>query len=300
MFVGEAPDLDVFAAPLGPWAFWLQHRGITHSLVGFIAQALFFAWAFRRWDPGVYWRRAALYLVPLLLHGFCDYLTSYGVPLLSPFSFHEFSADVTPSVTLIPLIFMAWGLVRLYRNGREGWGATRSLWLAWAVYVVFSFGGQAYAAHLMAPFTDGTDRVTVVSGVLNPFGWTAVEQRAQCCRYHATHINILTRSIRPGLTLEAGTDELPVVSSMQSDLVRRFVATTRWPVARTTSTPFGWDVDWGKVLFSTRGLVRAQIRAEVGLDGKLIRAEHLFEFWDPKENKVDVGPAEPINATQKN
>src|SRR4051794_30138701 len=74
MLLGEVPDLDILAAPLGPWAFWLQHRGISHSLIGFVVEALFFAWAFRKWDPGAYWHRAALYSLPLFLHGFCDYL----------------------------------------------------------------------------------------------------------------------------------------------------------------------------------------------------------------------------------
>jgi membrane-bound metal-dependent hydrolase YbcI (DUF457 family) len=290
-FLSEAPDFDVLLAPLGPWAFWLQHRGISHSLLGFVLQALFYAWVFKKWDPGAYWQRAALYFLPFLFHGFCDYLTSYGVPLLSPFSFREFSADVVPAVTIIPIIFMIAGLVPLLRAHRQGWRATRPVWAAWAVYILFSFGNRAYATHLMKPYSNG-DQMTVVSGLANPFGWTAVEQRAQCCRYIAMRVNTLTRTVKPGLTLEAGTDEMPILTSLGSDLVHQFITTNRWPVARATPTANGWDVDWGKVLFSSRGVVRGQVLVKVGLDGKLIKAEHEFVFWSPVENKVPVGPVE--------
>jgi membrane-bound metal-dependent hydrolase YbcI (DUF457 family) len=290
-FLSEAPDFDVFLAPLGPWAFWLQHRGISHSLVGFAAQALFYAWVFQKLDPGAYWQRAALYLLPFLFHGFCDYLTSYGVPMLSPFTFREFSADIAPAVTVIPIIFMSIGLIPLLRDGRQGWRATRPVWLCWAAYLLFSLAGQAYAGHLMKPYTNG-DKMTVVSGLVNPFGWTAVEQRAQCCRYVATHVNTLTRRVTPGLTLEAGTDEMPILTSLGSDLAHHFITNNRWPVARATPTANGWNVDWGKVIFSSRGLVRGQVRVQIGLDGKIVKADHIFEFWSPAENKVPVGPVE--------
>ncbi len=292
-FLGDAPDLDVIAAPLGSWAFWIQHRGITHSLFGFVLQALFYAGVFKKWDPGIYWKRVALYSVPLFLHGFCDYLTSYGVPLLSPFTFRDFSADVTPAITIIPIIFMLMGLVPLMRADRAGWRATRSMWGAWAIYILFSFGGQAYAGHLMQPYSNG-DRMTVVAGLINPFGWTAVEQRAQCCRYVATRINVLTRKIRPGLTLEAGTDDMPILDSLGSTMVHEFIADSRWPVARATPLGSGWNVDWGKVIFSSRGIVRGQVRVQLGLDGKIIKQEHVFTFWNPTENKVPVGPVETV------
>src|SRR5690242_11931545 len=81
VFLGAAPDLDVLASGLGSWAFALQHRGISHSLVGVFLQAVFYAWAFKSFDRGLFWRRAGHYSLPLALHVACDYLTSFGVPL---------------------------------------------------------------------------------------------------------------------------------------------------------------------------------------------------------------------------
>lgn len=297
MFLSEAPDLDVVFSPLGSWAFFLQHRGISHSFVGVIAQAIFFAWVLKRWDPGAFWQRAALYSVPLFLHSFCDFLTSYGVPLFSPFTLRDFSADVTPAITVIPIVFMLWGLIPMIREQRQGWRYTKPIWAAWGIYLMFSFGSQAYASHLMKPYENGTDRISIVSGMLNPFGWTAVEQRADCCRYRASHINVLTRKIEPKMVLEAGTDQMAVLGSMASSEVQHFMAISRWPVARTTPTDSGWNVDWGKVIFSSRGVVRGQVRVQVGLDGKILKEGHIFEFWDPEEHEVPVGPTQGVKPT---
>jgi hypothetical protein len=230
--------------------------------------------------------------MPLLLHTFCDYLTSYGVPLFSPFTFREYSADVVPAVTVIPMLFMAWGLHRIHQARRHGWSATKPLWMAWAAYLLVSFGGQAYAGHLMQPYRTPEDRVTIVSGLFNPFGWTAVEQRSQCCRYQASRINVITRSVRPNMTLEAGTDELTILGSLASDEVQRFIGLNRWPVARAIPTESGWNVEWGKVIFSSRGVVKGQLRVYMGLDGKIKKEEHIFDFWDPVENSAPVGPVE--------
>ena len=288
VFLSSAPDLDFLAVPLGPWAFWLQHRGITHSFFGVLMQALFYAWLFRRFDPGAYWHRAALYAVPLFLHNFCDYLTSYGVPLLSPFSFRDFSGDLAPAVTLIPALFMAWGLFRLHQQKRHGWSATRPLWAAWGLYLAFSFGSKAYASHLMKPYANGADQLAVVSGLINPFGWTAVEQWGDCCRYRSHRINVLKNAVRPGMTLETNPADPVVAITLKSERVQRYVATNRWPVARVLPASNGWNVDWGKIIFSSRGVVRGQLRVQLGSDGKVLAEYPHFTFWNPVEHRVDV------------
>src|SRR4051812_38611963 len=93
-FLGSAPDLDVFFNGLGSWAWIIQHRGITHSLLGIVLQSLFYAWVFARWDQGPYRERAIHYSLPIGAHILCDYLTAFGVPLFSPFIFKEYSADL--------------------------------------------------------------------------------------------------------------------------------------------------------------------------------------------------------------
>jgi hypothetical protein len=73
MFLGTAPDLDVLFNGLGSWAFWLQHRGISHSILGIVVQTLLYAWIFQKWDVGSYRQRAWHYFLPLFLHSFCGF-----------------------------------------------------------------------------------------------------------------------------------------------------------------------------------------------------------------------------------
>ncbi len=138
MFLGAAPDLDVVFNVFGGWAFWLQHRGISHSILGVVAQALFYSLVFQKWDKGSFAERAWHYSLPLFFHSVCDYLTSFGVPLLSPFSFQEYSADLMGGLALLPILFMSVGLVRIYQKGSFGWSATRPLWMGWLLYFMMA------------------------------------------------------------------------------------------------------------------------------------------------------------------
>ncbi|MCG3205335.1 MAG: hypothetical protein KCHDKBKB_02055 [Elusimicrobia bacterium] len=283
MFLGEAPDLDVFFGGLGPWAFWLHHRGITHSFFGVGVQAIFYALLFGIWDKGPFKQRLLHYACPLLLHACCDYLTSYGVPLLSPFDFTEFSGNLMTAITVIPLLFMSIGLMVLNRKKIEGWRATRWLWMAWGVTLLFAYSGKTQAQKIMEPFKG---HVTVVSGLLNPIGWTAVVQGASCCDYQAHWVNSITGNTREGLKVKTDLDFFPIQASLQSPQVKRFQETIRWPVARALSqADGGWIVEWGKVIFSSRGMVRGLLSVQVSTTGALSDEKRIFTFWTPNENK---------------
>lgn len=280
MFLGEAPDLDVFFGGFGPGAFWLQHRGITHSFFGVAIQAVLFFWIFSRWDKGPRLERLWHYAIPLFLHVCCDYLTSYGIPLLSPFNFKEFSGDFVPAITLVPLVFMLLGLGYLHRNKKEGWVASRPIWAAWGLYLLLSLSGKAYAFHLAQPLEG---KVTVVSGLMNPASWTAVAQDGACCRYRAHRINTLFGKKKTGIVVDTDKDDSVIRASLQSPGIRRFVETTRWPVARKIAHQADWKVEWGKMLFSSRGMVRGQWSVDVDAQGHVSNETRIFNFWTPGE-----------------
>src|ERR1051326_1285203 len=147
--LGMAPDLDVLGNFLPGWAMAFQHRGITHSVVGLILQALFYAWILQRWDVGPFKERLFHYAIPIGAHILADLLTPYGVPLLAPFNFREFSFDLLSSLNLIPLVLMGVGLWWLHRRDRHGWRETRFLWVMWALYLVVSVTEKTYAAFIV-------------------------------------------------------------------------------------------------------------------------------------------------------
>jgi len=111
--LGTVPDLDVAAGLFGPYANWLYHRGITHSIFfGPVVGPLFgwALWRFFRWRArrrggtdmlhGPEELRAWIWLsiLALFTHPIIDIFTSYGTQLLAPFSRHRFAIDALPII----------------------------------------------------------------------------------------------------------------------------------------------------------------------------------------------------------
>lgn len=281
MFLGEAPDLDVLFNGFGGWAFWLQHRGITHSLVGVALQALFYAWVFARWDEGIFRRRVMHYSIPLAFHLVCDYLTSYGVPLLSPFSFMDFSADLMPSVAIIPLVVMAFGISWMHRRDRSGWHATRPLWFLWGAYLMFAVSGKASATNIVWPVT--RQEVRTLPHIANPFSWSALWCDDKSHTYRQYNVDVMKGERKEGAVVAMPDEAFPVLASRKSATVQEFLKSTQWPVVRVTPTEKGWLVEWGNLLFSSRGLVRGKIGLEIARDGEITSEQKIFSFWSPSK-----------------
>ena len=274
--LGMAPDLDVFANYLGGWAALLQHRGVTHSLFGWIVQTLFFAWLFARWDRGRYYERAFHYSLAIGLHLVCDFLTSYGIPWLSPFYFSEVSADLMPGFTAIPLFFMAVGIFYLHRRGHEGWRATRPLWILWSFNLLFAVSTRSYAQR-MVPMPG--HQATMVPTTINPFVWRTVEVDPAARMYREKTINLLNGKRGNGVEVPFPAKNFPINASLRSQLVTSFLRDNRWPVARSIKQENGWIVEWGRLVFSVKGDVRGKVRVRVSDDGQILDERPIFNFW---------------------
>ena len=137
MFLGVAPDLDL-AVNLFPSAsvFW-GHHGLTHSIMGVVIQVLLYAVILSRFDPGPFRTRALHYTFPMALHVFCDFVTGYGIPLLAPFTFRNYSADIVGSLVIAPTLIMIAGLIHAFQKKEEGWRATKGVWIFWGMYMLY-------------------------------------------------------------------------------------------------------------------------------------------------------------------
>ncbi|MBV9080841.1 MAG: metal-dependent hydrolase [Elusimicrobia bacterium] len=278
--LGAAPDIDIFFGFLGSWAWPIQHRGLSHSLVGVVFQALFYAWIFGRWDKGPFARRAIEYSLPLFAHLGCDYLTAFGVPMLAPFTFREYSADLTVGLTLIPMFIMAVGLAWAYINELNGWKATRPIWAGWALYLFMTVSGKAYAAKLVPQ----EPRAMMIPSAASPFEWTVVCPDPKTHSYRRYEVDLMRGRREAASSVPMPGDELPVKSSLTSPVVQDFLKSNRWPVARVSATKLGgWDVEWGNLLFSTRGMVRGKVRVHVDDDGHVTSSERIYNFWNPSD-----------------
>ncbi len=120
LLASNAPDVDVVAAAGGVAKYLEWHRGLTHGPFGMIGLAVASAGLVvvgRRLNPK--WRHAddapfsmlvAVSMIGVLFHVLMDLPTSYGIRLLSPFSWRWFSVDWMPIVDVYLLIVLASGL----------------------------------------------------------------------------------------------------------------------------------------------------------------------------------------------
>lgn len=117
------PDIDIVAAIGGGGAKYLEwHRGMTHGPLGLVVLAILSAAiveSARRLRPQ--WRHpdedasfgmlVAVALLGVVLHVLMDLPTSYGIRLLSPFSWRWYGADWMPIIDVYLLLVLASGLM---------------------------------------------------------------------------------------------------------------------------------------------------------------------------------------------
>src|SRR5262245_20795532 len=101
------PDIDSIAGLWGTGAYLDHHRGITHSLIGVPVFALLLS-AVMYFFSGKFWATYAVALISMGTHPALDYLNSYGVRPLLPWSRKWFYGDavdiIDPYLDLLLLI----------------------------------------------------------------------------------------------------------------------------------------------------------------------------------------------------
>ena len=129
----NAPDWSEFLVGFRPErgssAYYSMHRGITHSFVGAVVETVGIAAV--TWGLTALWRRkrglsvspgwiVALVGVAVVSHLYLDWQGSYGLRPFLPWSGHWTYADwvaiVDPLFWLIPLVALAWGAERHWRD----------------------------------------------------------------------------------------------------------------------------------------------------------------------------------------
>ncbi len=274
--LGSVMDLDILANWWGSWAYIIQHRGISHSILGLVFEVIFFAWILRRLDPGPFKRRVFDYSLPLILHVICDYLTSYGVPLLSPFDQTNYSLGIVGSLNIVPMLFAVSILTYIYMKEKSGWQAVRPAWAFWAVYIMLVSFGKTYAASM-----DIYRDMNVVPSIMNPLRWHGLKLDEASHSYQRYDINLMKRQAAHLSDIAMPNGDFPVKASMDSLKVRRFLAHHHWPVVRMHDLPNGWTVEWGELMFSSRGLARGRVLVSVDDNGKITGEKEIVSFWTP-------------------
>lgn len=175
---GLAPDLDsaLSWARHGDGLYWLQHRGVSHTLIGapfFAAITTAMLHGLAHWRPARFGRyRFRPGFIPVTLvgawsHLLLDLVTYGGVPALWPFSFERFGLNIYHwiIVWMFPLVASILGL--------HLWGKIRVHHVAWCgVFVVAAFVIVAGARFHYMPEVDPSEGFgdPDADGLPGPFG----------------------------------------------------------------------------------------------------------------------------------
>ena len=267
MIASNLPDIDVgvFLTPTLAMSF---RRGWTHGVLADAVLPPLLAIVVQAWDRRVVQRRGdapppatfgalvALSYAGVLMHVFMDYLNSYGVRLLMPFSQRWFYGDalfiVDPWLYLL-LGAAVWLSVRRARKGWAGVDQPARLGLALSmVYMLAMFGSNLIAREtvrngLVRAGQPAETRFMVTPVPLNPFRREVVIDVAS--RYEKGTLWFEPAPhFRPGgFGIDKDLDAADVRAALASPRAAAFLTWSRFPFAavdRSKSPPTVWLNDY--------------------------------------------------------
>jgi len=160
VLASSAPDIDIVTLAGGGSAYLHWHRGPTHGPLGIVGLGIVTAalvWLGRRLfdkratdSPAPFVQLALVSMIGVLVHVLMDIPTSYGIRVLSPFSWHWYAEDWMPIVDIYLIAVLAAGL--FFGRGSEA-ARRQNVKLALALMLVdYAVRGVAHhEAILLAP-----------------------------------------------------------------------------------------------------------------------------------------------------
>lgn len=170
MIAANLPDGDVLLYALdadeGNW----QHRGLTHSFLGWPFLALAGAATTQRWlRTGTYRDHLALWAASLFSHAMLDWPTTWGTLLLWPLSDHRFGLELVFIVD--PAFWLLLGALPVLLVRRFGIARSSA-----AIIALLSVLGWYATAGILKELAESRapEPVTVIPAPLAPWNWTGI------------------------------------------------------------------------------------------------------------------------------
>ena len=152
------PDIDSISGLWGTAAYLDHHRGITHSLIGVPVFALLLS-AVMYFFSEKFWPTYAIALVSMATHPALDYLNSYGLRPLLPWSRKWFYGDAVDIIDPYLDVLLLIGILAGVWSPRIKRGAA---WMSLILAVLYI--GARIELHAMA-LSNLKDQASQVSGV---------------------------------------------------------------------------------------------------------------------------------------
>ncbi len=262
LIASNLPDVDVAVFATNTLAMWFR-RGWTHGVLAQAALPLLLAGAVALWGR---WRGKGdlvrvgqlvlLAYVGVLSHVFLDWLNTYGVRLLMPFSNQWFYGDTLFVVD--PWMYLAlgagvWLSRRRERGGRPAPQRPARVALAVAAgYIVVMMGATQAARAVVA---DGIVRAGRPAGtrfmvspvVVNPFKREVVVDVGDRYEKGVVWFDPLPHFRPAGFGMGHGLTDPAVQQALDTPLARDFLVWSRFPFATvdtSTSPPRVWLNDY--------------------------------------------------------
>jgi membrane-bound metal-dependent hydrolase YbcI (DUF457 family) len=233
----NAPDwsefLIGFRPDRGSGAYYLVHRGITHSFLGAAVETVAItavAWGilalWRRSTPIALGRLFLLVAVTVASHVYMDWQGSYGLRPFLPWSAHWYYADwvaiVDPVFWLVPLVGLAWGAERHWRDL-----IPVVLIAALVTWVVLNADG-------VATWLRATCVITIaVGGVGWIRHWFGVVGRRRAAAWSLVAVGLYA--------VAQVVASVPAKASVRRAAIARFGAGAEWAALTRVRTPFEWE-----------------------------------------------------------
>jgi len=287
MLASLLPDLDALSIILGPKYYFLYSRVLFHSLGGAFLLGLGFAAALYLFTPLKDFRlMLALSLAGVLLHLAVDLLSSWQMPILSPFDPHRYSLDLVWFINL-PILLVIIGALLWVRAEPRSARLIAGMALALiTVYVAFRFYQQRTIVNFVQRnmlSQDSSALVGVLPSQMEFFTWHAVVRQDDGYLVHNVHFCLIPRGMR---TLSGGAGGTRVLSSQdvhtslepeivpvsqEAELTKAFLENARFPVAFVKKRGNGYQVEWQDVHLMFAGGVIRGVVVYVGRDGQIIQ-----------------------------
>lgn len=307
----EAPDLDMLAYLKGSACGFIQHRGITHTLIGVPLLAAFvvgLVWlGDTLWQR---WRRKAvpppprrwgwLYLfacIAGLSHILLDFTNSYGVRPFYPFSRQWYAWDIVFIIEplMLAVLFAAltlpwlFGLVSQEIGARQRGPRGRGAAIAALLFIVVLWGVRDFehrralaALNALEYHGEAAQRVAAFPYMVNPFRWAGVAETSNA--YVVMEVDSLRPAVDPGDRAETYYKPEPneaVKAARNTPLGRAYLEWARFPLvdAEYQDTPVPTSlVRFSDVRFRYPDSHRRPLEAYVLLDSHFRPEAEGFEL----------------------
>lgn len=271
MIGANLPDVDVLAIPFG--ANLTFRRGWTHGPLALVVLPILLMVCMVAWDrmqrrrgtrpasriPVLPGQLLLLAYVSVLTHPFLDWLNSYGIRLLMPFSQEWFYGDAL--FIADPWLWLALGLgVFLSRRGerRSSVFSTRPAWVALggvAVYIAFMIAGSRVASRIALQEVEAQGRGPVRRLMAGPVPVNPLRRQLIYDTGDAYGFGALTWTPRPEVTLEPKklpkrADHPAVWEARQQKPIRAFLYWSRFPFFEVEENQAGFRVHVNDARFS--------------------------------------------------